>query len=158
MDIQAIYERQYSRVYRIAMLYLKNSSDAEDVVQSIFLKYMEKQISFQDLDHERAWFITAVRNQCKDVLKNFWRRKVDFGELPEKVTEEAVESDLISFILKLSAKYREVLYLYYYEEYSVREMSGILGRNESTIQTQLATARGKLKKLIEGKERAEYVG
>ena len=158
MDIQAIYERQYSRVYRIAMLYLKNSSDAEDVVQSIFLKYMEKQTIFENSDHERAWFITAVRNQCKDVLKNFWRRKVDFGDLPEQVTEEADGRDLITFILKLSSKYREVLYLYYYEEYSVKEMSRILGRKESTIQTQLAAAREKLKKLIEGKERAGYVG
>ncbi|MEI3340247.1 MAG: sigma factor [Eubacterium sp.] len=82
MDIQTIYERQCSRVYRIAMLYLKNTSDAEDAVQNIFLKYMEKKPSFCDENHEKAWFITVTGNYCKDILRTFWRRKVDFVELP----------------------------------------------------------------------------
>lgn len=151
MDIQAIYERQCSRVYRIAMLYLKNTADAEDAVQNIFLKYMEKQPTFHDLNHENAWFVTVARNHCKDTLRAFWRRKVDFSELPEGEIRETESLDLMQYIMKLSPKYREVLYLYYFEEYSVREISHFLNRRESTVQTQLAGARQKLRKMIEQK-------
>lgn len=157
MDIQALYERQCGRIYRIAMLYLKNSSDAEDAVQTIFLKYMEKPVTFRDSEHEKAWFITAARNRCRDMLRSFWRKKVDLGELPEGGEAEMEESRLLSLILELPPKYREVLYLYYYEEYPVREMSHILDRKESTIQTQLADARRKLKKAIERKGNDSHV-
>lgn len=131
------------------MVYLKNTSDAEDVVQHIFLKCMEKEMYFQDENHETAWFLTVTRNYCKDILKSFWRRHVDVGDLPELYTKEDTENELTEYILRLPVKYREVLYLYYYEDYSVRELSGILKRKESTIQTQLATARKKLKLELE---------
>ncbi len=148
MDIRAIYDRQYKRVYRVAMLYLKNTSDAEDVVQNVFIKYIERPVSFEDMEHEKAWFITVTRNKCKDVLKNFWRKNVDFTPIPEVAEVETDGLDLSPYIMKLSPKYREVLYLYYYEEYPIKEMSQILRRNASTIQTQLAGARNKLKQLL----------
>lgn len=147
--MREIYERQHKRVYRLAMLYLQNVSDAEDAVQNIFIKYMEKEIAFKDESHEEAWFITVTRNYCKDQLRNFWKRKVDFGEIPELTTQEPEEDKMLEKVLSLPAKYKEVIYLFYYEDYSVREISNLLGRNESTIQTQLATARKKLKKQLE---------
>jgi RNA polymerase sigma-70 factor (ECF subfamily) len=155
MDIQELYQRQNRRVYRVAMLYLKNAPDAEDAVQSIFLKCMDKDIVFQSAAHENAWFITATRNHCRDVLKAFWRRKVDLGEIPETAEAEREHSDLFVQIAQLPSKYREVLYLYYYEEYSIREMSVLLHRKESTIQTQLAAARKRLRKKLES-EGVEY--
>lgn len=151
MDIQAIYDRQHKRVYRIAMLFLKNPVDAEDVVQSVFVKYIEKTIVFKDLEYEKAWFITVTRNKCKDVLKTFWRSKVDLGNVPETIMISDEDDRLAACILELEAKYREVLYLYYYEEYTIKEMAQILKRNVSTIQTQLADARKKLKTILEKK-------
>nr|MBQ8253392.1 sigma-70 family RNA polymerase sigma factor [Lachnospiraceae bacterium]MBQ8253828.1 sigma-70 family RNA polymerase sigma factor [Lachnospiraceae bacterium] len=156
MDIQQIFERQHKRVYRVAMMMLQNSSDAEDAVQNVFLKFVEKGQEFKDEGHEDAWFITVTRNYCKDQLKNTWNSRVDFGEIPERPTDAEKEDHLLPYILKLKEKYREVIYLYYYEEYSVREMSKILRRGESTIQTQLSAARGKLRKMLE-KEGAKYV-
>ncbi len=156
MDIRTIYDRQYERVYRVAMLYLKKPSDAEDVVQNVFIKYIERPVSFEDLEHEKAWFITVTRNKCKDVLKNFWRSRVDFIPVPERAADEDDGLDLSPYIMKLSPKYREVLYLYYYEEYPIKEMSQILKRNVSTIQTQLASARNKLKKILEEEGVAGY--
>lgn len=154
-SMEELFTRQCRRVYRVAMIYLKNASDAEDAVQNVFLKYMEKDISFCDQDHENAWFITVTRNYCKDVLKSFWRKRVEIGELPELGAETKEESQLREQIMHLPVKYREVLYLYYYEEYSVREMAKILGRKESTLQTQLATARKKLRIELE-KEGVQY--
>lgn len=146
MEIQEIYDRQYSRIYRVAMLYLKNVADAEDAVQIIFIKFMEKKIKFIDRSHEDGWFITATKNYCKDVLKTFWRRKIELGELPEMSADDENDRGLLEKVLKLPIKYREVVYLYYYEEYTVREISKLLNRKESTIQTQLSEARKRLKK------------
>lgn len=156
MDIHAIYQRQYARVYRIGLLYMKNTSDAEDVVQSVFVKYIEKPEQFRDLEHEKAWFITVTRNRCKDMLKNFWRNRVELGELPERMNQESEEIDLLPYIFQLAPKYREVLYLYYYEGYSTEDMAKLLKRNTSTIRTQMANARNKLKKILEQEGVSEY--
>lgn len=156
MDIHEIYERQYARVYRIGMLYLKNASDAEDVVQSVFVKYIEKPMEFRDLEHEKAWFITVARNRCKDMLKNFWRNRVELGELPECRNQESEEIDLLPYIFQLAPKYREVLYLYYYEGYSTEDMAKLLRRNNSTVRTQMANARNKLKQILEQEGVSEY--
>jgi RNA polymerase sigma-70 factor (ECF subfamily) len=137
------------------MLYLRNAADAEDAVQNVFLKYIEKGISFESENHENAWFITVTRNYCKDVLKAFWKKRVDLGEVPESADAEKKPDELLSWIWELPAKYREVLYLYYYEEYSIREMSALLHRKESTIQTQLAAARKRLRANLE-REGLEY--
>ena len=149
MELKDIVERQHKRVYRIAMLMLNNVSDAEDAVQNVFLKYIEKGSSFEDIEHEKAWFITVTRNYCKDQLKNFWKRNVDMGDIPEQIQEEEQDNELLEHIMKLPDKYKEVIYLFYYEDYSIKEMSKILDRKESTIQTQLKTARDKLKKVIQ---------
>ena len=156
MDIQAIYERQYARVYRIGMLYMKNASDAEDVVQSVFMKYIERPEQFRDMEHEKAWFITVARNRCKDMLKSFWRNRVELGEFPECTSNEAEGLDLLPYIFQLAPKYREVLYLYYYEGYSTEDMAKVLKRNSSTVRTQMANARNKLKKILEQEGVGEY--
>ncbi len=148
MEIEQLFNRQNKRIYRTALLYLKNEADAEDVVEEVILKYLKKPVSFVDEAHENAWFIVATKNYCKDRLRSFWRRNIDLGEVPEQIAEEQ-EEGMLHFVMNLPVKYREVLYLYYYEEYSIREMAKALNRKESTIQTQLATARAKLKKVLE---------
>lgn len=152
MNIKQIYERQVKRVYCTAMIYLKNKEDAEDAVQNVFIKLIEKPREFESLEHEKAWFIMVTKNYCKDVLKSSWFRKVELGDLPELVQEDEEEQELLVHICSLGKKYREVIYLYYYEEYSVKEISKILQRKESTIQTQLATARKKLRIKLEQEE------
>ena len=153
MDIKEVYDRQSRTIYHLAMTYLKNTADAEDVVQNVFVNYIKNKPEFKSLEHEKAWFIVATKNHCKNLLKNFWKSKVDMGEIPESNYEEKEEDSLLlDKIMELPVKYREVLYLYYYEEYSIREISELLSRKESTIQTQLAAARQKLKN-IWGKEK-----
>ncbi len=146
--LQELFKRQSKRVYQIAMLYLKNTSDAEDAVQSVFLKCVEKKCVFENQNHEDAWFITVTRNHCKDVLKAFWRRKVEVQSEVDLRNQDQGTLNLTEKLLLLSRKHREVIYLYYYEEYSIREISQILKRKESTIQSQLSSARKKLQREI----------
>lgn len=153
-EFREFYDRQVKRVYRLAMVLMGNISDAEDVTQTVFLKAWEKKPDFRDADHEIAWILTTTRNQCKDIHKSFYRRKrADLENAPEpQVTlETQMDSEIWEALQSLTEKYRMVLYLYYYEGYSVRELSVILGRRESTLQTQLATGRKQMKSLLESK-------
>lgn len=146
MDSKQVYDRQADRIYGIAMVYFKNVCDAEDAVQNVFIKFLESNKQFDSMEHEKAWFIVTTKNYCRDVLKSAWRKKVELGEVPEQMTDsESADYELLRHIYRLPEKYREVLYLYYYEEYTVKEMAEILKRKESTLQTQLATARKKLR-------------
>ena len=159
-EFQKIYLRQADMVYRICLLYLKNRADTEDAMQSIFLKAWEHQKNFLDENHERAWFVTVTRNYCKDELKSSWKKKrVEWNEIEQQnagltrdeINHQNVENDnpVLTGIMKLDIKYRELLYLYYFEEYAIKEISSILKRKESTIQSQLASARKKLRKILE---------
>lgn len=153
-EFREFYDRQVKRVYRLAMVLMGNISDAEDVTQTVFLKAWEKKPDFRDSDHEIAWILTTTRNQCKDIHKSFYRRKrADLENAPEpQVTlETQMDSEIWEALQSLTEKYRMVLYLYYYEGYSVRVLSVILGRRESTLQTQLATGRKQMKSLLESK-------
>ena len=153
-EFREFYDRQVKRVYRLAMVLMGNISDAEDVTQTVFLKAWEKKPDFRDADHEIAWILTTTRNQCKDIHKSFYRRKrADLENAPEpQVTlETQMDSEIWEALQSLAEKYRMVLYLYYYEGYSVRELSVILRRRESTLQTQLATGRTQMKSLLESK-------
>ncbi|MBE5907076.1 MAG: sigma-70 family RNA polymerase sigma factor, partial [Lachnospiraceae bacterium] len=133
--IREIYERQVELVYRTAFLYLKNVEESKDAVSSVFLKYMEKPVMFRDQDHERAWFITVTRNWCKDVLKSSWKKRVDYIPIPENTENCTKEDRILEDVLQLPQKYREMIYLHYYEGYSLREIAHIIGKPESTCQS-----------------------
>ncbi len=145
-----IYERQAGRVYAICCFYLGNPADAQDAVQNIFIRLLEKQDAFCDRQHEEAWFYTVARNHCRDILRSGWRKKrVDMAIPVQEKPKEAAGNECLEQALRgLPVKQKEVLYLYYYEEYSVKEISALLHRKESTIQSQLAAGRKKLKKQL----------
>lgn len=146
-------------VYRICLLYLRNRTDTEDAVQNIFLKAWEKQMSFRDASHEKAWFITVARNCCKDILKSCWKKKRVYLEDVKtlkssniaELSRSEMDDTVLDAVMELPARHREVLYLYYFEGYAVKEMAAILNRKESTIQSQLAAARKKLEKILVSK-------
>lgn len=151
-----LYKRNIDAVYQISFLHLKNKNDAEDAVQTVFMKYLTLMPEFQNRNHEKSWFILTARNHCRDILKHWWnsRRSSDEYEKSYIAFEDKPDGDITAALLKIPEKYRELIYLYYYEEYSVKEISGMINKNESTIRTQLARAREKLRKIIdlEGKE------
>lgn len=148
------YRRHADTVYRLCYLLLRNTEDADDAVQSVFLKLFNYKGSFQDTEHEKAWLIVTARNTCKDMLKSWWRsRRRDLDVLPEKTCwphDDHDKRDVLERLLRLPDTYRTVLYLYYYEGYSVKEMSAMLKRKESTLQTQLAKGRERLKTELGG--------
>lgn len=144
---------QYSdTVRRLCMVYLKNHEDAEDIFQTVFLKYVLSSVSFKNLEHEKAWFIRVTINACKDFLKNFFRNHtVPLEELLEQPAPLPPDHrEVLEAVLSLPKKYREVVYLHYYEEYTAPEIGRILGKNTNTVYTLLTRSKKMLREKLEG--------
>ena len=150
-------EKYGDMIYRIAVNQMKNRTDADDIFQEVFIKWMQHKDEFKNEVHEKAWIIRVTINQCKTVLGSSWKKKTaEFSEELENVLsyndEVEEESELSEVIKKLPEKYRAVIHLFYYEELSIGEISETLGEKESTIRTQLTRARRQLKKMLKGVE------
>lgn len=141
-------------VKRICVLHLKNSSDTEDIFQEVFLKYALSSILFESKEHEKAWMIRVTINQCKDFMKSIFRRKTISLEEVVSLSDEQKEDyrEVMEAVLSLPQKYKDVVYLYYYEGYSAVEIGEMLGKNVNTVYTLLARSREKLKEKLGGYE------
>ena len=139
-------------VRRICFCHLKNDMDTEDIFQNVFLKYMLYDGTFESAEHEKAWFIRVSINACKDFFKTLFRRNtVPLDEITELAVEEAEDhSEVLQAVLALPEKYRDVIYLYYYEEYSASEIADILKSREGTVYSLLCRGRTMLKKSLGG--------
>ncbi len=124
--IRAI-ERYSDTVRRLCLLHLKNDADTEDIFQTVFLKYVLSSVSFQDEEHEKAWFIRVTINACKDLLKSFFRsHTVSLEEVMEQPAQLSPDHrDVLDAVLSLPPKYRNVVYLHYFEDYTAPQISRI---------------------------------
>ena len=142
-----IVEKYTDVVFRSALSFCKNISDAEDITQNAFIKLLKSKIDFESDDHIRKWLIRVVANESKSLWRSFWQRKVlSFNDLdyePEYIESE--KSEIFVEIMKLPKKYSSVLHLYYYEGYKCNEIASVLGISESNVQTRLMRARKMLK-------------
>ena len=152
-EVNRAIERYSDTVRRLCMIYLKNHADTEDIFQTVFLKYVLSSVSFESDEHEKAWFIRVTVNACKDLLKNFFRsRTVSLEEImdqPAALPED--NREILEAVLSLPLKYKEVVYLHYYEEYTAPEISRILNKNVNTIYTLLTRSRQMLMEKLGGK-------
>ena len=149
-DFEAFYLRHFKAIYRVCYAFLKNVQDAEDCTEDVFVKAMTCGISFENERHERAWLTTTAMNLCKDRLRHWWRRVVPMEEeLPER---EAEDDGLLDAVSALPVKYKEIVWLYYYEGYRTEEIAAMLGRPASTVRNQLRDARIRLKLELGGED------
>jgi RNA polymerase sigma-70 factor (ECF subfamily) len=136
-------------IYRIAFIYCQKASDAEDIVQEVFFRYIKSNNKFNDEEHLKAWLIRVAVNVSKSLLRSAWFKKtVSISEHENLCAEEQEETDTYYAVLSLPEKYRSVVLLYYFEEYTVREIAKILCRSEAAIQIQLHRARAILKEKL----------
>ena len=137
-------------ILRISYSYLKQTCDAEDICQTVFLKYLTNDCTFDSIDHEKAWIIRTTINACKDHLKSHWRKTTVPIEAAQHVPAPAAEpGSILASVNLLPPKYRAVIYLHYYEGYTAPEIAQLLGRLPSTVNTQLRRGREQLKTLLE---------
>lgn len=150
-EITTAIDRHSDTVRRLCVLYLKNHADTEDIFQTVFLKYALSTAAFESQEHEKAWFIRVTINTCKDWLKNFFHSKTapldEVLNLPAPLPPD--HQDVLEAVLSLSQKYKDVIYLHYYEEYTAPEISKILGKNVNTVYTLLNRGRQLLREKLE---------
>ena len=143
-------EQYQNTVYRIGLHWFGNPYDAEDVVQETFLRLYRQGKEFENTEHLRLWLIRVAVNLCKDTLKSPWRRRrVALDVLAEQPTFDRPEqSALYREVMNLPEKYRTVLNLYYYEEFSTKEIAELLSLRQTTVTTRLSRGRQLLKERI----------
>lgn len=155
-EMELLYNKYKNSVYRLAFSYCKNTADAEDITQETFIKRFTADIKFSDDKSEKAWLMKVAANKCKDLFKSITYKYFYYSISLEEANltyESSEESAVYHAVMELPPKYRIVIHLYYYEDYSVAEIGKILGKSDTAIQTRLYRARNLLKKSLgEGME------
>ena len=145
-------EQYADTVWRLCLLHVKNRADAEDVFQTVFLKYTLSSVMFENEEHEKAWFIRVTTNACKDFLKSFFRSHTipidEIANLPANAMESYRE--VLDAVLSLPAKYRDAVYLHYYEGYTAPEIGRILKKKTNSVYTLLNRSKKLLAETLGG--------
>lgn len=157
--IEDIIRKNYDLVYKLAYTRTKSQADAEDLSQEVFLRCLNSRPQFNSEEHCKAWLIRVTVNCSINFFASLWRKNIILTESPLKegianspdYTNQ--EKSIVFYaVMALPEKYRIVIHLYYYEDYSIAEIGKILNRKEATVKTQLHRAR----KLLEENLKGEY--
>lgn len=150
-QITRLVEKYGDMLLKISYTYLKSRADAEDAVQEIFMRVIEKSPQWTDENHCRNWLIRSAVNVCKNKLKSFWqrsKRSIDtVCEMPF-YDEYDTNSEVLKAVMSLPEKERIAVYMYYYEGYKSAEIAHITGKTDTAVRTYLMRARKKLKEML----------
>lgn len=149
--VQELIERYQHNIYGIAFNVCKNAEDAEDVVQDTFIQYHTTKKEFENEQHIRAWLIRVAINKAKNMNRTFWRQnKMSLQDYMETLVFETPESEeLFETVMKLPEKYRIIIHLFYYEDYTTQEIADILKISLSNVKVRLSRGRTLLKQVLQ---------
>ena len=146
-----------SLILRLSFTYLKSTHDAQDICQNVLMKLIERQEPFSSAEHEKAWVVRATANVCKDLMRSAYRRTAAPLEAAadSPAPEAPHDSAVLDAVMDLDEKYREAIYLHYYEGYSVAEIASLTDRSASAVAAHLSRGRAKLRAVL-GKDADEF--
>ncbi|GAE30419.1 sigma-70 family RNA polymerase sigma factor [Halalkalibacter hemicellulosilyticus] len=142
---------------QLVYTYVKDYATAEDLTQEIFIKAFKKLHTFRQQSSIKTWLFRIAMNHCKDYLKSWHHRQIILDndlvhntianevQIEQRFMQQSEEQRLVNAVLQLPLTYREVVYLYYYEEWTIKEISQLTHKNENTIKTRLNRARKLIK-------------
>ena len=152
-ELEEIIKKYGDSVYRLAFMNVKKRELADDIYQDVFLKLIKKKERIDSEEHLKAWLLRTTINCCKDYWKSRWFKSVLYEDKDLDAFDEEKKTGYVTeCVQKLPEKYRNVIHLYYYDGYSIKEISEMLGRSENTISSQLARGRKKLEGILSKKE------
>ena len=148
-QLEDAYDAYGTAVYRLAMAFLGQCADAEDVTQETFCRLLYHAPIFTDENHQKRWLLQVAANLCRNQLRGFWRKRVTQLEdtIPAIVPEEL---EALNAVTALPEQYKLPIHLYYYEGYSVTEIAEILKMGKSAVKMRLKRGRELLKIELEG--------
>lgn len=145
MTIEDVIDTYGDMVTRICIMNLRNSDDAKDCFQEVFIKFY-KHGMIEDHDYLKYWLIRVTINTCKDYRRVFYKKTINIEDV--LIQDEKKDYVLLPVILDMPTRYKNVLYLYYYEGYKTDEISEILKMNINTVKSRLKRGREILKKKV----------
>ncbi len=146
-DIERTFDTYADTIYSLSLMMLKNKSDAEDVVQDVFVKYMRYEKTFADDEHKKAWLLRVANNLCIDHIRYNGRHREESIDYISDLSIKEESTGILEALGKLPERYRIILILHYVHEYKVREISEILKISESASKMRLKKGRELLEKL-----------
>ena len=152
LSFEQVVRKYKDTVGSVCLMRLNNPTDADDCFQNTFLRLYKKSPFFNDEEHLKAWLIRVAINECNRFHKKN-RLFIPYEKIEDEKTyfpEEKV--DMSWALLKLDHKYRDVIYLYYCEDYKVDEIANILKKSPNTVKTLLKRGREKVKEIYGGDE------
>ena len=150
-------ERYQSSLLRMCCVYLKDNALAEDAVQETFVKAYRNLTTFRGESSEKTWLMKIAMNTCRDLRRSGWFRMMDRRYTPDMLPEAVSSSreddaELVSAVMHLPAKLRQVVLLYYYQGMNTLEIADSLGISQSSVSGRLKRAREKLRATLEGRD------
>ena len=156
MNIETLYEQYANDVLRVCYFYLNDRYQAEEVCQDVFVRLMTSDTQLTP-GHEKAWLLKVALNRCRDLWRSGWVKRVVLGStafelIPAENTQDRRDDEeaMMTAIHRLPTQFREVILLFYYQNFGISEIAEILSLPEGTISSRLSRARGKLKGILEG--------
>ena len=151
METTVIMDKYKDNLFSAAFNVCKNAADADDIVQETLIQYHGGNKQFDNEQHIRAWLIRVAINKAKNINISFWRRSsVPLEDYIDTLTFETPEAKgLFEEVMMLPEKYRIVIHLFYYEDYTIKEIAGILRLGESNVKVRLNRGRKLLKKKLQ---------
>ena len=151
LETKAIMEKYKDNLFSAAFNICRNAADADDVVQDTLIQYHTTDKQFDSEEHIRAWLLRVAINKAKNINMSFFRRtSVPLEDYMETLVFESPEGKaLFEEVLKLPEKYRIAIHLFYYEDYSIKEIAEILHTSESNVKVRLSRGRKMLKKSLQ---------
>ncbi len=142
------YEKYKNTVYSVIFNYVQNTEDSADLLQEVFIKLYAGEYNFAGDEHMKAWLIRVSVNLCKNHLRSSKIRKIVPLEEEIPFFDKKEDNELIKIVFTLPEKYRIPIHLFYYEEYSIKEIGDILNMPEATVKIRLKRGREKLSKIL----------
>ena len=149
--IEYLLQQYGNSLFRFCLFTLKNETDAEDVIQETFIRYLQKSPAFADAEHEKAWLFKVASNLCLDLLRYQKRHRQEELDAAQYMATAIENTEILEALLELPEKFRLVLILYYVEGYQIREIAEIIQKSPSAVKMRLQKGR-KLLKNAYGKE------
>ena len=167
-EIEGILKRYGDMIYRMAYIQVKNRDVADDIYQEVCMRLVRQKTRIEPEEHLKAWLLRITINCCKDYWKSSWVQRITWCQTDDANAEEEAtfeqtdmsENQSMGYVTecvqRLSQKYRVVIHLYYYEDYSQKEIARLLGKKESTIASWLRRGREQLKTILNEREAYMY--
>ena len=144
---EKIYYEYKDDVYRLAISYIHNKYDAEDIVQRTFIKVYKNIHNIKEDSNIKIYLLTITANECKDLFRSFWKRNIKMQDNEDQsVIFDGINNEIFEALKIISRKYRICIHLYYFYGYSIEEISHIENININTIKTRLTRGKQLLKK------------